>query len=159
MADARRNANIVGPRLTKRVAIITGGAGGIGEAIAKRLVLEGASVAIVDVDETRGQSIVHGLALDGGGALFLHCDVTSREQVRRSVEVAEDKLGPITILVNNAGIGLRAPFLEMSDNVWNKVVNVNLTAAFIVAQEVPKDSQEWWRKRCQYGVDCGADSQ
>jgi len=123
-------------RLTGRIAFVTGGAGGIGEAIAKRLASEGASVAIVDTDEAKGQRIADTISSEGGSSTFINCDIRFRDQVRASAEIAQQRLGPITILVNNAGIGLRAPFLDMSDEIWRAVIETNLTGAFIVAQEV-----------------------
>jgi NAD(P)-dependent dehydrogenase (short-subunit alcohol dehydrogenase family) len=125
-------------RFAGQVAIVTGGGGGIGEVIAARLASEGASVAILELDTIKGSEVAKRLSAEGYRALFLHCDVTSREQVRRAVEIAGDTLGAVKILINNAGIGMRAPFLDLTDDTWNKVINVNLTGAFIVAQEVSR---------------------
>ena len=151
MPDKTSNAKTAAPRLANKVALVTGGAGGIGEAIVTRLASEGALVAIVDVDEVGGQRIAHSLSLDGADALFVHCDVTRREQVRSAVETVETKLGPIRILVNNAGIGLRAPFLNMTDDTWNTVVGngESYRGVYRRSGSVPSNRQEWWRERRQ----------
>lgn len=122
-------------RLQDHVVIVTGAGGGIGSAIAARLVLEGAKVAILDRDATAGAAAANRLAGTAGAAAFFHCDVTRREEVRRSVAGVIDRWGKVTGLVNNAGIGRRAPFLELPDDAWDAVIGVNLTGAFIVAQE------------------------
>jgi NAD(P)-dependent dehydrogenase (short-subunit alcohol dehydrogenase family) len=123
-------------RFAGQVAIVTGGGGGIGEVIAARLASEGAAVAILELDPVKGEEVAKRLSAHGYRILFLHCDVTDREQIRQAVETVSSAFGPVKILINNAGIGMRAPFLDLTDDTWNKVLSVNLTGAFIVAQEV-----------------------
>jgi NAD(P)-dependent dehydrogenase (short-subunit alcohol dehydrogenase family) len=122
-------------RLEGEVAIITGGAGGIGRAVATRLACEGAAVAILDVNGTGAREIAAGLSAGGRQALPVTCNVTKRNEVRSALDAVLAKFGRLTILVNNAGIVRRAPFLDLSDEMWADVLDVNLTAAFIVAQE------------------------
>jgi NAD(P)-dependent dehydrogenase (short-subunit alcohol dehydrogenase family) len=126
----------VSSRLAGQVAIVTGGGRGIGEVIAKRLALEGASIAILELDPRRGERVASELAASGTRSLARQCDVTKRGEVCQAVDAVSESLGDVTILVNNAGIGMRAPFLDLTDDAWNAVLGVNLTGAFIVAQEV-----------------------
>ncbi len=123
-------------RLDGEIAIVTGGAQGIGRTIARRLSAEGAAVAILDTNPKTGEQTSAGLRSAGQRSIFYPCDVTNRDQVRQAVQRTTAELGEATILINNAGIGLHAPFLEMSDDMWNQVLHVNLTGAFITAQEV-----------------------
>ena len=123
-------------RLTGETAIVTGGGQGIGKAIARRLSDDGAAVAILDLNAETGQAVAAEIGAAGGRAIFVHCDVRKRPEVRAAVDRVAQTFDGITILVNNAGIGRRAPFLELSDETWNAVLEVNLTGAFIVAQEV-----------------------
>jgi NAD(P)-dependent dehydrogenase (short-subunit alcohol dehydrogenase family) len=126
-------------RLAGEIAIVTGGGQGIGRAIARRLTDDGAAVAIFDVNRETGESAAAELAATGGRAVFVECDVTSRSQVRGAIKSVGDALGKVTILINNAGIGRRAPFLDLSDEAWAEVIGVNLTGAFVVAQEVCRE--------------------
>jgi 3-oxoacyl-[acyl-carrier protein] reductase len=135
--DTRRSLDLSN-RLRDEVAVVTGGARGIGHAVASRLAREGAAVAILDVNETGAQNAAAALAADGRQAIGLACDVTDRDQVRRSVDAIMARFGRLTVLVNNAGIVRRSPFLDLTDDVWQEVLSVNLTGAFIVAQEVAR---------------------
>lgn len=136
MSPVATTQNTITKRLAGEVAIVTGASQGIGKAIAKRLSADGAFVAILDVNAESGRSVADELNAGGAGAMFVACDVTKRDEVRRAVNDVVQAEEKITILVNNAGIGRRAPFLELSDAAWNAVLSVNLTGAFIVAQEV-----------------------
>jgi 3-oxoacyl-[acyl-carrier protein] reductase len=136
MADGAMTDERVEGRLGKEVAIVTGGGGGIGSAIARRLAADGAAVVIFDKDKRAAETIAGELSQAGRRAEFVHCDVTRREEVRAAVAGVMEAHGGVGILVNNAGIGRRAPFLELSDEAWNDVLAVNVTGAFVVAQEV-----------------------
>lgn len=133
--------SIAGPRFRQQedLIVVTGGARGIGKAIATRLVAEGARVAIFDVDSEAGNDTASTLAGQAERARFLQCDVTKRREVEGAVEKLVSTWGPISGLVNNAGIGLRASFLELPQQSWDAVIGVNLTGAFIVAQEVCRE--------------------
>jgi 3-oxoacyl-[acyl-carrier protein] reductase len=125
-------------RLANEVAVVTGGAQGIGRAVAMRLASEGAAVAILDANAAGAQSTAAALVADGRQAIGLTCNVTSREQVRAAVAEVLVQLGRLSVLVNNAGIVRRGHFLEVTDEAWADVLGVNLTGAFIVAQEVAR---------------------
>ncbi|HEX4767495.1 MAG TPA: SDR family NAD(P)-dependent oxidoreductase, partial [Lichenihabitans sp.] len=98
------------------MAIVTGAGQGIGRAIATRLSREGAAVAILDKNPETGEEAAAKLRQLGGRAKFATCDVTDRESVRHAVTIVEAEYGPISALVNNAGIGVRGRFLELSQD-------------------------------------------
>jgi len=131
MIDARAT-------LSGEIAVVTGGGGAIGQAIAHRLARDGAAVAIFDVDAAAGQRVAAELTGAGHQALAVECDVRHRTQIRAAVETVVGAWGKISILVNNAGIGSRAPFLELTDDHWQRVLGVNLTGAFMTAQETAR---------------------
>jgi 3alpha(or 20beta)-hydroxysteroid dehydrogenase len=115
-------------KLDGKVAIITGAAQGMGEAHTRRFISEGAQVAFTDINEKRGQEIAEEL---GANALFIRHDVTSLSDWTRIVGIAEDAFGPVTILVNNAGIiGPIANTVDISEEDYLKVVAVNQHSQF-----------------------------
>lgn len=125
-------------RLSHDVAVVTGGAQGIGRAISIRLASEGAAVAILDANGAGARETATGLVAEGRRAIAIACDVTRRDEVRSAVSEVVARFGRLTVLVNNAGIVRRAAFLEVTDQIWADVLGVNLTGAFIVAQEVSR---------------------
>jgi 3-oxoacyl-[acyl-carrier protein] reductase len=134
--DQARHAGVdLTRRLANEVAIVTGGAQGIGRAVAMRLAGEGAAVAILDANEAGAQATAAALVADGRQAIGLACNVTSREQVRIAIAAVLAEFGRLSVLVNNAGIVRRAHFLDVTDALWAEILGVNLTGAFIVAQE------------------------
>ena len=119
-------------RLSGKRALVTGGAKGIGESIVRLFVQEGASVLISDLCEEEGLALERELTAAGGHVVFCKTDVTSPQQVARSVQTAVEQLGGLDILVNNAGIVERDTLLEdMPEEVWYNVLNVNLNGAFL----------------------------
>ncbi len=124
-------------RLAGRVALITGGARGIGRAIAEEFLKEGAKVVILDVLQEELSRTVSELSRLGD-VMGLRVDITNKEEVVRAVGKVVEKHGRIDILVNNAGAFLQKPALEMDLEDWNRVINVNLTAVFLVSQAVAK---------------------
>lgn len=119
-----------GNRPPRRVAIVTGGAQGIGKAIAQRLLRDGAAVVIADIDaEAGGQTVAEYASL--GPVRFVEADVASEEAVRAMVCTAVDAFGGIDVLVNNTGIGHTKPVTELTLDEWNRVLAVNLTGIFL----------------------------
>ena len=123
--------------LENKVAIVTGAAGGIGFAIAKRFVQDGAKVVIADQDETRGEAAEAELkAL--GDVLYVHCNVAEKLDVRNLVAATLDAYGDIDVLVNNAGIVVGADFLDLDEADFDRVLSVNLKGAFLCSQAVAR---------------------
>jgi 3-oxoacyl-[acyl-carrier protein] reductase len=126
-------------RLKDRVAIITGGARGIGKKISQTFLKEGASVYIFDVNEEEGARTVGELqpAYDGK-VIFFKVDITDEKNVEQSIEKIIEAEGRIDILVNNAGITRDNLILRMSLEDWKKVIDINLTGAFICSKHTVK---------------------
>jgi NAD(P)-dependent dehydrogenase (short-subunit alcohol dehydrogenase family) len=127
-----------GDSLLGRTALVTGGGGGIGSATALALAERGASVAVADRSLDLAQAAAAAVEQRGGRALALEVDVAQEDAVAAAVATAEGALGPIEILVNNAGVAERRSFLELSLAEWRTVLEVNLTGAFICAQAVAR---------------------
>jgi glucose 1-dehydrogenase len=120
-------------RLENRTAIVTGGAQGIGRAIAERYVAEGARVMIVDIDEGKARAAAGEI-----GCAFAGADVSKKEDVDRFVAAAIAELGHVDILVNNAGTIHAAGFLELDVADFDRVLATNLRGAFLVGQAVAR---------------------
>jgi NAD(P)-dependent dehydrogenase (short-subunit alcohol dehydrogenase family) len=121
-------------RLNGRVAIVTGGNSGIGEATARLFAREGARVAILARRENEGRAVEKAIRDEGGAAAFIACDVTQRTEVEAAVSQTVSLYGALHILVNNAGGGAREMFPDESDETWERVLRVNLTAAFFMSR-------------------------
>jgi 3-oxoacyl-[acyl-carrier protein] reductase len=120
-----------GRRLEGRVAVVTGGASGLGEAIAGCFAAEGAAVVIADVDAAGGERVTSAIAAAGGRACFLATDVTRAAECARAVEGAVARFGRLDVMVNNAGVGEVAPVAEMTEEAWDRVLAVNLKGVFL----------------------------
>jgi NAD(P)-dependent dehydrogenase (short-subunit alcohol dehydrogenase family) len=118
------------------VALVTGGGRGIGAAIAERLGAEGARVAVTARSRDQVEAVAEGLRERGVEALALACDVTGEAAVERMVRAAEAGLGPVDVLVNNAGSAMSAPIARTSLDDWNRLFAVNATAAFLCLRAV-----------------------
>ena len=125
-------------RLQGKVAIVTGAAGGIGRAIAMRFGQEGARVAVVDVREIESHETVRLIEVAGGQAVAVCVDVTDSAQVQTMVEVVLARWDRIDILVNDAGICPFEQFLDMSEALWDQVLDTNLKGYFLVSQAVAR---------------------
>ena len=120
--------------LADSVAVITGAARGIGQAIAARYAEEGAKVALLDAD---GEAVDKAAAEIGAGALGLEADVADETSVANAVAQVASRLGPIEILVNNAAAAARrTPITELPLNEWEQALRINLTGAFLVTRTV-----------------------
>ncbi|MCM3723180.1 3-oxoacyl-ACP reductase FabG [Solibacillus isronensis] len=120
-------------RLENKVAIITGGAGGIGLAAVKRFLEEGAKVAIVDYDKQQGEKIEAEL---GENVAFFAVDVSKLADVKEMIEQVVDRCGKIDILINNAGITRDATLVKMSEEDFEKVIQINLNGVYYCTQAV-----------------------
>ena len=125
--------------LNGRVVIVTGAAQGIGEACARRLVRDGATVALWDVADAAGQRLADELAASGARVTFCHCNVADRSQVDAALAATLARFGAVDGLVNNAGIFKAAPFLEVTEADWDAVIAVNLKGSFLVGQAVARE--------------------
>ncbi|MFZ0889886.1 MAG: SDR family oxidoreductase [Candidatus Binataceae bacterium] len=124
--------------LSGKLAIVTGGNGGIGRAIALGLAEAGASVAILARDEEKNRAVLRELAAFGVRALALKLDVGDREQLRPALEQVEHELGALDILVNNAGIAVMGGVLNLSPADWDRVIETNLSACFMLSRLAAK---------------------
>jgi NAD(P)-dependent dehydrogenase (short-subunit alcohol dehydrogenase family) len=135
-------------KLDGKVAIVTGGAHGIGLAIAKRYVTEGAKVVIADVDAAAGEPAAHAL---GAACRFVATDVGDAAQAQRLIDGACAAFGPLDILVNNAGIVHGADFLELKEADFDRVLRVNLKGAFLTGQSAARRMVEQVKAGCPPG--------
>ena len=123
-------------RLKDKVAVITGGAQGIGKAAVKKFASEGASVIIWDVNETKANEIIRELSSVGSKIEFSLVDITSYDSVQAAAKTVSDKYGHLDILINNAGITRDATLAKMTPDQWQQVINVNLTGVFNCTKSV-----------------------
>jgi NAD(P)-dependent dehydrogenase (short-subunit alcohol dehydrogenase family) len=126
-------------QLTGKVVLVTGAQQGIGRAIAREFAAAGADVAINWLDdEDAAQRVANEVRARGRRALLVQADVSQLEQLQGMVSAAQKGLGPIDVMINNAGIFPRVPFLEMTERDWDQVLDVNLKGACFCAQYVAK---------------------
>jgi 3-oxoacyl-[acyl-carrier protein] reductase len=122
----------------QRVAVVTGGARGIGAATAVRLAAEGRAVAVIDLDEAACKDTVEKITAAGGKAIAVGCDVSDEAQVEAAVTRIAEELGPPVILVNNAGVLRDNLLFKMSVSDWDTVMNVHLRGAFLMSRACQK---------------------
>lgn len=125
--------------LKGRVAVVTGAGSGMGRAIALRLAEDGAAVAIWDVNGEGAEETAKAIADAGGTSLAIKADCSDRAAIESAAADTRAKLGPITILVNNAGIAPFTRFLEIDDSELDKVLHINLRGPFILTREIVPD--------------------
>jgi NAD(P)-dependent dehydrogenase (short-subunit alcohol dehydrogenase family) len=131
--------------MTERVAIVTGGASGIGLAISERLAADGNAVAIFDLDGAAADEAAGKIVASGAHAIGITVDVTDRVQIDAGVVDTRTRLGRPTILVNSAGLDGFDPFLKITAEKWNRILAVNLTGTFDCCQAVVPDMlDEGW---------------
>ena len=115
--------------LDGQVVVVTGGGGGIGGATCRRFAKEGAKVAVFDMNLAAAQKVADEIRAAGGTAAAFECDITNRAAVDAAVAAAEAQLGPIGVLVNNAGWDIFKPFVKTVPGEWDKLIAINLTGA------------------------------
>ena len=129
----------MGPRLAGMTAIITGAAGGIGNATCRLFAGEGAAIVAVDQDVDGAARIAKEVEAQGARAIACTVDIRDREQIEAMAEAAQAAFGPIRILVNNAGVGAQMHFLDIPASVWKEMLDVNLTGTFQCSQVIARE--------------------
>ncbi|MEQ8332465.1 glucose 1-dehydrogenase [Nisaea sp.] len=128
--------------LTGKVALVTGASQGLGARFAETLAANGAAVAVAARQVAKLQELAERIRAAGGTAHAVAMDVTDPASVTAATEDAEAALGPLDVLVNNAGIAVQKPFLEMSPEDYDQVLDTNLKGCFLVAQAVARRMKE-----------------
>jgi 2-hydroxycyclohexanecarboxyl-CoA dehydrogenase len=122
-----------------KVALVTGAAAGIGAAISRRLARDGIAIGVLDVLIDNAAKVAEEIVKAGGKAIALQADISDREQVKAAVAKLRAAFGPVTIVVNNAGITGNVAFEDLTDAQWDKMFTVNVKGTFIVTQVVVPD--------------------
>ncbi|MCH7529827.1 SDR family oxidoreductase [Patescibacteria group bacterium] len=133
--------------LTNKVALVTGARRGMGAADARALATQGAKVIITDIDEGECQSVVQEIIKDGGEATYFKMDVSNASEVNDVFDKVIEKYGRLDILINNAGIYEPKKFLELTEEEWDKTIDINLKGQFLCAQRAAKEmaKNKWGR--------------
>ena len=130
-----------------KTALVTGAAAGIGKACAMRLAREGHNVGVLDLNIAGCEDVVAEIKAAGGKAIALGASIADRGQVTAAVTKLREAFGPVTVLVNNAGISTFFPFEDLTDEIWDKMFEINTKGTFIVTQVVLPDMKaaKWGR--------------
>ena len=124
--------------LSGQIAVVTGAGQGIGAAIARIFARAGADLVIVDIDQARARESAEMFAASGRKALAVQADVASASDVERIFSTVQANFGRLDILINNAGIWFRKPFMEITDTEWDRVLCVNLKGTFMCVQRAAR---------------------
>lgn len=122
--------------LKGKVAIVSGGASGIGRGTALKLAEFGATISLLDIQENRGKEVEQEIIASGGKAKFLRCDVRSKEDCKRVVETTIQHFGKVDILFNNAGIAIRKNVVDLTEEEWDLALNVMLKGPYLLSHFV-----------------------
>src|SRR3989344_6962572 len=133
--------------LKNKVALVTGARRGMGKSHALVLAAQGAKVVVTDIDLAECQMVVDEIKNNGGEALALKLDVTNKVEVDQVFDEAVKQFGRLDILVNNAGIYSPKPFMEMTEEEWDRTININLKGEFLCAHRAAKEmaKNNWGR--------------
>lgn len=123
-------------RLENKVAIVTGGSRGIGEAIVRDFVSENAKVVIADVLENEGKALEKELQAQGHSVFFFKTDVSSEKNIQGLVAFTTEKFGKVDVLCNNAAINVPGSVVELTEDIWEKTMNVNVKSQFLLSKYV-----------------------
>lgn len=123
-------------RLEGKIALISGGAAGMGGAASRIFAAEGAKVGILDTNEEAGHATVADIEMAGGTAIFAKTDVTKPDEVESAVRTVSNAFGPINVLFNHAGTIIIKPFETTTLEEWNRLIAINVTSMFLVTQAV-----------------------
>jgi NAD(P)-dependent dehydrogenase (short-subunit alcohol dehydrogenase family) len=122
--------------LAGKVAIVTGGGQGLGEATSRALASAGATVVCADIQDAKARAVVEAIRAEGCAGDSVTLDVTREDSVREAVQTVITRHGRVDILINNAGTDFTVPFEELTVEQWDRVINVNLRGAFLMAHTV-----------------------
>lgn len=140
--------------MTDRVALVTGSGRGIGQAIAERLARSGRHVAVADLREDAAKEVANGIAAQGGRAIGVGMDVTDPDSVHAAVSAVEGELGPVAVVVNNAGWDEPMPFVVTDEAFWERVVQINYLGVVRVTRAVlPGMIERRWGRIVNIGSD------
>lgn len=144
----------------QKIALVTGGGSGMGEATSHRLARDGRAVAVLDINGDAAQRVANDIVNAGGTAMAVQCDIAERSAVNQAVANVREKLGPITILINNAAAEHFAPVQDITDADWDHVMDVNIKAHYYLVQAVLPDMEStgWGRvvNLSAFGAQIGA---
>ena len=134
-------------KLKGKTALVTGGANGIGKAVAKRFALEGANVVIADINKDAGEGSAKDIQAEGGSVYFHHCDISESLDIRNLLCVTLERFKNIDVLVNNAGVVANGDFLDVTHEEFSRVLRVNLHGTFLVSQAAAKQMVEQTKQK------------
>lgn len=142
--------------MSQRTAFVTGGAQGIGQGIATELGAQGFAVAVVDLNLEAAQATAASIVDAGGSATAVAADVTDTASVQAAVKTVTDELGPVEVAVNNAGWDDFMPFLDTTEDFWDRILDINFKGALRVAQAVvPGMAERGFGRVVNIGSDAG----
>ncbi|HTN78343.1 MAG TPA: 3-oxoacyl-ACP reductase family protein [Acidimicrobiales bacterium] len=142
--------------MTDRVALVTGAGQGIGRAIAQRLAEDGHRVAVADLNPATAREVAEEITQSGATAVAVTIDVADTVSVQAAVAAVADKLGPIDVVVNNAGFDVLMPFLETTEEFWDRILDVNFKGALrVIHAAAPGMIERRWGRIVNIASDAG----